>query len=201
MPPFLPAAPSESEPLSSPEQPRNNRRPSPSRGQARRQGGAGRRDRAPEALGNGQAPVEETPVVTDAVITEGAEGTPASNTTPEGAALSEQENQNRRRRRGRRGGRRRHGGEGENPVPAGGEQQPQNAPRPPREGGGRWRQDTLATLPAPQAPIPTLPTSIHEIDTTPRPVSPASAQNVSHETENATPENPKGGWWRRLTGQ
>ncbi|MDD3287695.1 MAG: hypothetical protein PHX43_01635, partial [Alphaproteobacteria bacterium] len=113
------------------------------------------------------------------------------------------DNQQRRRRRGRRGGRRRNGGNEQ------------------REGNGdRWErrprnQDQQGS--APNIAEGNIPTSIHEIDTTPRYPTGESRHNnaprpeshsastssghVTHEVVNPPVDNPKGGWWRRLTGQ
>jgi hypothetical protein len=49
-----------------------------------------------------------------------------------------------------------------------------------------------------------IPTSIHELDTTPRDhrISTASAPPPSpYEVTNLESDKPKGGWWRKLTGQ
>jgi ribonuclease E len=125
---------------------------------------------------------------------------------------------NRRRRRGRRGGRRRGpGGEGNH--------------REHHEGRGRWdkkprhegeRQPPVATERSPENFQASLPSSIHELDTTPRVSSPTPPPPSSHisqqraasprqpevpkspssyEVVNPPTDAPKGGWWRRLTGQ
>lgn len=114
------------------------------------------------------------------------------------------------RRRGRRGGRgRRQGGGG------GGNGQPYQ-PRENRDPGhyqqrtdnrpNNWNNDRATSTPSnyvPQAAAPVIPTSIHEIDTTPRehrtptPATSSPYQVVSE----ASSDKPKGGWWRRLTGQ
>ncbi|MDD3181451.1 MAG: ribonuclease E/G [Alphaproteobacteria bacterium] len=119
-----------------------------------------------------------------------------------GTTNAEQENQ-RRRRRGRRGGRRRNG-EGREGEPA------TNGER--RPSGSNEANASAPRFDAPHiAPPPIhIPTSIHEIDTTPRPISmdpprpPAPQQtqnqNRSYEVVNPPTEQPKGGWWRKLTG-
>jgi ribonuclease E len=94
----------------------------------------------------------------------------------------------RRRRRGRRGGRRR------------GNERDGNWERRPRsEDGNRPSFEN-----APQA-APSIPTSIHDLDTTPRAPSEErsapSASGSSNEIVNPPSDRPKGGWWRRLTGQ
>jgi hypothetical protein len=133
--------------------------------------------------------------------------------------------QRRGRRRGRRGGRGRRGNGGGN---GGG------GTRPPREGQfsprydqprGDWNREYNPPQAAAPAAVP-IPTSIHEIDTTPRDPSPprqdfgshsSSHSSVSiHETSVAArthavsapyevveqaSEKPKGGWWKKLTGQ
>ena len=129
--------------------------------------------------------------------------------SPEG---NDQDQQRRGgRRRGRRGGRgRRPGGGG------GGGGAPGGQPREPREynqNQSRYepRQDVRADVytPAPaQSYVPVaaapIPTSIHELDTTPREHRPASSQTTSSPYQvvsESSSEKPKGGWWRRLTGQ
>ena len=129
--------------------------------------------------------------------------------SPEG---NDQDQQRRGgRRRGRRGGRgRRPGGGG------GGGGAPGGQPREPREynqNQSRYepRQDartdvytptpTQSYVPVAAAPIPT---SIHELDTTPREHRSASASSSSSPYEVVSEsggDKPKGGWWRRLTGQ
>jgi len=118
------------------------------------------------------------------------------------------------RRRGRRGGRGRrpHTNEGERP----------NGDRPRSENrtsqGGWNRPNRGEHKDMASSPISVShPTSIHEIDTTPRPPSPVAAASfkshpehtrvaststpVPYEIVDQPPEKPKGGWWRRLTGQ
>jgi ribonuclease E len=122
------------------------------------------------------------------------------------------------RRRGRRGGRGRHGGAGG----TGG-----NMNRPPRDPNYQPRENvprdstwvpTHQPVPAAaSAPImPVIPASIHEIDTTPRVYNSAPtvesqmAKNPPQAPSSSAPyqviqdssdDKPKGGWWRRLTGQ
>jgi len=104
-----------------------------------------------------------------------------------GDSSESEQDQQRRRRRGRRGGRRRNGRDGQE--------------RKPREQGD---DNARPYTPAPQvAPIPA---SVHELDTTPKPYGsepPRSSQPSpsSHEIVNPPTERPKGGWWKRLTGQ
>ena len=122
------------------------------------------------------------------------------------------------RRRGRRGGRNRRGGRDDNRQQGldrnrdGGQRQ-ERAPRPERQ--GEYAQH------APYQP----PISIHDLDTTPRdhrgyshPSSVNSTHNAEqgqqhrgpssaapppspYEVTNPTTDKPKGGWWRKLTGQ
>lgn len=133
-------------------------------------------------------------------------GDPNFNAAPENQQFrDDNEGQQRRRRRGRRGGRRRgNGNENHN-------------------GGNRWENrnrnnNQRQGHPQAEAPV-SVPTSIHEIDTTPRDVSfeprPAPAQQRSYEPRpekrertpspnevvNPPVDQPKGGWWRRFTGQ
>ncbi|HAX90646.1 MAG TPA: ribonuclease E/G [Rhodospirillaceae bacterium] len=138
-------------------------------------------------------------------------GSDLQGASPEGNG--DQDN-NRRRRRGRRGGRRRHGERGE-VQPAGepngnqgGEWAPRAQQAQPSEGAPRQsdnapRQARPAT---PRAEVPYIPASIHDLDTTPKPASqdprPASSSvSRSYETVNPPSDQPKGGWWRKLTGQ
>jgi ribonuclease E len=116
------------------------------------------------------------------------------------------------RRRGRRGGRGRHGGRDER-----GERRPENREGTPSEGMPR---ETHAPMSQggdrkPYAPSPVvIPTSIHEIDTTPSdPRAPApsyvpASKSIAsapppspYEVTNPESDKPKGGWWRKLTGQ
>ena len=127
-----------------------------------------------------------------------------------------QQDQQRRggRRRGRRGGRGRRngGGEGQQGQGQGGQQpyQPreQREPREPRDPNFQQRQDNRQQKnwnenrnapAAAQAPAH-VPTSIHDLDTTPREhrASTSSPYQVVSESDG---DKPKGGWWRRLTGQ
>ncbi len=109
------------------------------------------------------------------------------------------------RRRGRRGGRGRHGGRDDR-----GDRHPElREATPPSDGSAPvYAPPERNIYVAPQVMIPT---SIHEIDTTPRdPRAPApsyakpaaSAPPPSpYEITNPETERPKGGWWRKLTGQ
>lgn len=93
-----------------------------------------------------------------------------------------------RRRRGRRGGRRRNG--------TNESREPNEGALPVVENGNRAR---ASTEPQRVAPRPYIPTSIHELDTTPRPAGQGSS---SYEGDHSSHEGqPKGGWWKRLTGQ
>lgn len=111
------------------------------------------------------------------------------------------------RRRGRRGGRGRHGGN-------------MGGGRSPRENDFQPRNNNW-TSPTPEAPIRSysdlpvsIPTSIHEIDTTPRdhkpsstvgytppPPPPSNPTPTPYQVVSESSDKPKGGWWRRLTGQ
>lgn len=118
---------------------------------------------------------------------------------PEGGAALDADGQQRRRRRGRRGGRRR-GGEG---VGEGGVRSPRDPNAP---DSSRWRQNTTdevqqqAYAPDDMPPV-IIPKSIHEIDTTPKEIDTRPSSPSPHETVNPESDSPKGGWWRRLTGQ
>jgi ribonuclease E len=154
------------------------------------------------------APVEKPPV---AGIATSAEDNIGNSVVAENGHASNAEGndaERRGRRRGRRGGRGRRPG-GENGFG-------DNQQRPPRDNnfrrGGSRGFDPLppgvasAAMMSGQAPASHVPMSIHEIDTTPR-VDNASR---SSEARNASPapyevfdhsDKPKGGWWRKLTGQ
>ncbi len=96
-----------------------------------------------------------------------------------------------RRRRGRRGGRRRNGGN----EPREGNERNEGVAAPAENG----HKNRAATEPQHAAPRPYIPTSIHELDTTPRPVGQDSS---SYEVVNPSNDGQtKGGWWKRLTGQ
>ncbi len=127
---------------------------------------------------------------------------------------------NRRRRRGRRGGRGRgNGNEGRIHEHGGnrwGREQQQRS-----EHQGSYRQEQSLVV-----PVHDIPASIHEIDTTPRdPYHPAPSlireqarqaepqhesrhenhqparDPAEYEVINPPTDKPKGGWWRKLTGQ
>jgi ribonuclease E len=97
------------------------------------------------------------------------------------AESQDSENQ-RRRRRGRRGGRRR------------------NFDR--RDRGENVRGEQPAQEPSGNVAAPI---NIHDLDTTPRPVSedrPLPApQPRNYEVVNPPTDSPKAGWWKRITGQ
>ena len=115
------------------------------------------------------------------------------------------------RRRGRRGGRGRHGGRDDQ-----GDRRPEfnrdNGAPPVYENG---RHDFAAAPPANiYVPPISIPVSVHELDTTPRdhrssgPVHTPSAKPLAsapppspYEITNPENDKPKGGWWRKLTGQ
>lgn len=127
----------------------------------------------------------------------------------EGAEDQQQDQQRRGRRRGRRGGRGRRNGYDQD--------------RAPRQDHGTPEQQPHAAQSYGHQPTPPVnyPTSIHEIDTTPRDyVAPVVTPSVTpqatpaphaQEASPATPppykivdtppEKPKGGWWHKLTGQ
>ncbi len=103
------------------------------------------------------------------------------------------------RRRGRRGGRGRRSGTSErngNGEPA----DPRLAPAAPRPPLIIEQPHSNYTTAAPALPI-----SIHDLDTTPRDPRPASVSAAPppspYEVTNPETDKPKGGWWRRLTGQ
>jgi ribonuclease E len=153
--------------------------------------GRGRRDSGPQGHRQpyGASPIERQ----EAAIS--AEQAPADDVESVSGAPTDgtgDQDSQRRRRRGRRGGRRRNGNE----VKAEGEQQTQ----PQRDNGGRWQRNDNSQRYAPQTSsngeAPTMiPTSIHELDTTPR----DTTRYTSSPDESG--DKPKSGWWRRLTGQ
>jgi ribonuclease E len=125
-------------------------------------------------------PASETPPVSNGLPSEGEE------VASPNSALDSQNNQDgqRRRRRGRRGGRRRNGAEG-------------------HESGDHWeRRPRHSEENAQQRPVdsaPQVPASVYELDTTPRDTPRHSSSQ--HENVNPSTDKPKGGWWRRITGQ
>ena len=175
----------------------------------------------PEGVEPGNAiPVEA--VVADNIGNNVEGGAPAPHA--EGA-----DGQRIRRRRGRRGGRGRRnnnppalGPDGQ-PLPQ--EARPPREPREPREhhnrdgnrDGNRDRNrepnqnrdyHRPAQAQAPQAPMSYAPpVSVHDLDTTPRVHNTPRTQQAPktsspYEVVDTTPgDKPKGGWWRRLTGQ
>lgn len=127
-----------------------------------------------------------------------------------GAEGQDQDQQRRSgRRRGRRGGRgRRNGGGNGQPH------QPRdpNQPYQPRtDNRSDNRNNNWANEQRPHtehhthvpAAAPSIPTSIHELDTTPREARPSTPTSSSpyQVVSEADSDKPKGGWWRRLTGQ
>jgi len=110
------------------------------------------------------------------------------------------------RRRGRRGGRGRHGAPRDNRADA-------------RFGSREEAPQSFNPTPQPSAYVPpVIPTSIHDLDTTPRddrgsapihtPSLPQPDRSVTlapphspYEVTNPETDKPKGGWWRKLTGQ
>ncbi len=150
-----------------------------------------------------QPATEQASPDTGATINEAGFSEPIEGQPQEGAQANESDNQ-RRRRRGRRGGRRRNGENREG--------QPQNADKnwtPPAQETEGSSGAYATTRPTP-APVH-IPTSIHEIDTTPKPISQSepkatpqqqpSQVSRAYEVVNPPTEQPKGGWWRKLTGQ
>ncbi len=184
--------------------------------------GFGRRDRSPPSNQppfDGEQPESPATVqpqdapVDDNVGNEAEE--PNYNRASDSEQPFDQNNQNRRRRRGRRGGRHRGNNNQEGHQRDGGNRWP---PRPYRERGSHSpRSYDRPTETSRDAPAETLPVSIHDIDTTPhinttpepvratpsapspKPFSPPPAS--PHEIVNPIPDKPKGGWWRKLTGQ
>jgi ribonuclease E len=168
----------------------------------------GRRERGPRREPRQQQPQLETPAIVPS-----DESTPTATPLAADAPQGEGDDQ-RPRRRGRRGGRRRgrqHGGDRFENREAGEPGQEGNAPATDiaaTSNGNNGYANSNDTFVAPQREIPM---SIHELDTTPREDHrPArSAQNEAqgnqnrsnYETVNQPPDNPKAGWWRRLTGQ
>lgn len=125
-----------------------------------------------------------------------------------------QDQQRRGRRRGRRGGRgRRPHGEGDsNPRPDRAPRNDQRQRQWNQAGNSGFNNEQHGT----STVAHTIPTSILEIDTTPREThspahsyratsghdqSSASISRSPYEIVDQPPEKPKGGWWRRLTGQ
>ena len=114
------------------------------------------------------------------------------------------------RRRGRRGGRGRRNGHRDAPR----DPQSENARPPHTEGTAEIappREENRAPRPTENfrpAPPVAIPTSIHEIDTTPRdhraaskPVASAPPPSPYEVTNQSESDKLKGGWWRKLTGQ
>ena len=139
----------------------------------------------------GDAPAADAPIVDQEAQTQTeGEGT-------EGAQAGTDQDNPRRRRRGRRGGRRR-GEPRDNEAATGTDTVTGNWAPPAHKTEG-------ATASYTHEPVH-IPTSIHELDTTPRPMSqdkpkPESQVARSYEVVNPPTDQPKGGWWRRLTGQ
>jgi len=134
---------------------------------------------------------------------------------------------NRRRRRGRRGGRRRAPGNDSHFYER--HEGRQNERRgkwgPGQRYGGEERRKSFAADQGPGVIPGSIPADIHEIDTTPRAHNEPPAPPTSHfvpenrspsaprpekeahkasspyEVVNPPTDGPKGGWWRRLTGQ
>ena len=166
----------------------------------RRPHGQGRRDRGPRREPRPrqaqERPAQERPARSD----------PAPETEIPAAAVEAQpgvegENDQRPRRRGRRGGRRRgrqHGGD----RPDNREPHAQDGAgwqAPPGEAAEGHANGNAAFVAPPQINIPM---SVHELDTTPRENTRSQGTSrPAYESVNQPPDSPKGGWWRRLTGQ
>ncbi|MGB4100982.1 MAG: ribonuclease E/G [Alphaproteobacteria bacterium] len=162
----------------------------------RRPHGQARRERAPR-----REPRHKPAQERQALPAPESESEHASTAAAETQPGNDGENDQRPRRRGRRGGRRRgrqHGGD-----------RPDNRGPRPSSGGDNWQPEAAVAeghangAPAYSAPMPTnIPTSVHELDTTPREDNRSPSMSSSaYESINQPPDNPKGGWWRRLTGQ
>jgi len=172
--------------------------------------GGGHQDRAPYAAPtaspNGELNGNVIPNAPEVPDNIGNGGAPYA---PTAAAHGEGDQQRRGgRRRGRRGGRGRNGGNREGGQPReprefNPNQPPRYEPRPAHNGAGEQAPAYAAPVHAPvHAPMPvaSIPTSIHELDTTPRDHRAASSAPYQVVSETAS-DKPKGGWWRKLTGQ
>lgn len=179
----------------------------------RRRGGRGEGERGEGGRGEGgrgpRPPRDFSPPAEAADVALVQDNEPGSFQAHEGSGdevqLAAGDDQ-RPRRRGRRGGRRR-GGRGEGERGEGG-----RGPRQNRDFGqsGADAGDS-ADLQAPivahengaahvaQA-MPAIPRSIHELDTTPK-EDLAPRISAPYDVVSQAPDKPKGGWWRRLTGQ
>jgi ribonuclease E len=197
---------------------RTERNDRPERGERTDRGGErgnrrGGRNRPPRPLPS-QDGTTPTPQDNDPNGNQIAEGVASSDT--QSAVTTAQGDDQRPRRRGRRGGRRRGRGEaGEGQVQDNGNNSPDGNNNPDghdgqnqvaTEGNGQPvsapRQHTPRqhTPRPPRPPRVEMPLSIHDIDTTPREHdTPRTA--ALYEVVNQEPDKPKGGWWRRLTGQ
>jgi len=182
----------------------NSRRGRFGRGRDRNRNRDNRGDRAPQ--GNGQQPeasfepngniVPGEPAIIDDSIgnTAPVEGASAEGQRPYGPRPDG--GRQNGRRRGRRGGRGRHGGENREPRPEGHDNNRAEQPR------SYERQDNVA-------PMVSIPVSIHDLDTTPRdprvspprPMASAPPPSPYEITNPSDSDKPKGGWWRKLTGQ
>ena len=156
---------------------------------------AGRRERGPRREPRHHQP-KETPVAVMA-----ASEIPVAATD---APPTEGDNDQRPRRRGRRGGRRRgrqHGGDRFENSESSGQEGMASA----SHAGAENHANGNNSFVAPQSI--NIPQSVHELDTTPRdeprPMRTSSGSHTRspHETVNQPPDEPKAGWWRRLTGQ
>jgi ribonuclease E len=179
-----------------------------------RRGGRSRQDRGPRQqtpssdmppfVAEGGTPESDPPA-----FTAGGEAPESSASFAGPDALTSEDPdslQQRRRRRGRRGGR--HRGNGPRDDRGG-----QNNQRGPRQRYGNAPRQGFEPGSGPAMEPGHIPASIHEIDTTPRverspAPSPQSGRAPaqertgpsSYEVVNPPSDNPKGGWWRRLTG-
>ena len=216
-----PPAPSYSEATTSDESvasSENNSNPSGGFGGGGRRRGGGRfggQGRGRDRYQDRQPQPNPTPVATESSAPAPAdyEGQPVAEisgnpNTYAPSAEGQNHDQNRRggRRRGRRGGRGRHGG-----LP----RESQDGHYQPQNSNNNWEQapPPVASIPQPVAAV-SIPVSIHDIDTTPRPhnapvVSPVASsadrppqrQQPAYHVIEESSDKPKGGWWRRLTGQ
>ncbi len=158
----------------------------------------GDRDRSRRGARNNRPPRNFAPSEeTEAAVQDNEPNGNRSEDEGEGENAAAANDEQRPRRRGRRGGRRR-GGRGE----AG-----ERGERTHDNGQQQVNGDTTDYAAAPEtAPQPVaqprreIPVSIHDLDTTPREEN-APRLAASYEIVNQAPDKPKGGWWRRLTGQ
>jgi len=173
-------------------------------GNRRGGGGGGNGYRNPQEHGHAQG--DRPPMSGEGIAVQDNDSAHEESGAPGNNGHPQQDDQQRRRRRGRRGGRRRGRRDNENRQNGNGQQtqgpRDRNDNYQPRERDNvqqqpqSFEQSAQPPRERPQYAAPRQHAPMHEAPSRERSGAPAA-----HEMVNQTPEKPKAGWWRRLTGQ